>query len=130
MNEPDERTGQSPRAVSKTQCGFDEEEPPGKPRHHSICRDVPAKRWNDWRWKSPTAIRSARQLRNPLHFPPEELDSLEEWEGKDQLATPPSPFSLRNPDFISHRNARPATTSPLEAENPAAKEPETPSKGK
>jgi lysine 2,3-aminomutase len=97
MNEPDERTGPSPRAVSQTQFGFDEEEPPGKPRRKSIWRDVPANKWKDWWWQSPNMICSLRQLRSTLTFSPKEPEPLEEPESQSKLVIPPSYFSLINP---------------------------------
>ncbi len=126
MNEPDERTGPGPRAVSKTQFGFDEEEPPGKPRRHPIWRDVPAKQWNDWRWQSQNAIRSVRQLRNLLTFSPEELEALGDLEGKYKLAIPPYYFSLINPDDANDPIRLQSVTSPLEQENPSGYELEDP----
>jgi len=116
MNDPDERTGLGSRSVSKTPLGFDEEEPPGKPRRHAVWRDVPAKQWNDWRWQSQNAVRSVRQLRNLLTFSPEELEAIGELEGQYKLAIPPYYFSLINPDDPHDPIRLQSVTSPLESE--------------
>jgi hypothetical protein len=126
MNEPDERTGVSPRAVSTTASGFDEEEPPGKPRRHPIWRAVPAKQWNDWRWQSKNAIRSLRQLRNLPTFSPDELVALGEPEGRHKLAIPPSCFSLINLDGPNNPVRPPSVTAPVESECPFGYELEAP----
>src|SRR5262245_25561446 len=118
MNEPDERTGLAPRSVSKTSSGFDDEEPPGKPRRHPTWRDVPAKQWNDWRWQSQNAIRSVRQLRHLLSFSPEELEALGELEGQSKLAIPPYFFSLIDPNDPNDPLRLRLVSSPLAAENP------------
>lgn len=97
MNESEERTGLEPRSVMKTTNGFDEEEPPGKPRRHPLWRSVPDHQWNDWRWQSQNAIRSVRQLRDLLPFTPEELEAIGALEGHYKLAIPPYYFSLINP---------------------------------
>ena len=116
MNDPDERTGLGSRSVSKTPMGFDEEEPPGKPRRHAVWRDVPAKQWNDWRWQSQNAVRSVRQLRNLLTFSPEELEAIGELEGQYKLAIPPYYFSLINPDDPNDPIRLQSVTSPLESQ--------------
>ena len=70
MNETEERTGLEPASVTPTCNGFEEDEPPGKPRRHPLWHDVPETQWNDWRWQSQNAIRSVRQLRTLLSFSP------------------------------------------------------------
>jgi lysine 2,3-aminomutase len=91
MNECEERTGASPLTPS---YGYDDEEPPGKPKRHPLWRDVPDKQWDDWRWQSQNAIRSVRQLRTLLAFPPEELRAIGALEAEYKLAIPPYYFSL------------------------------------
>src|SRR4029077_14982084 len=98
MNESDERTGLEPHSVRQTLKGFEEEEPPGKPRRHPLWRDVPETQWNDWRWQSQNAIRSVRQLRDLLPFSPEELEAIGSLEAHFKLAIPPYYFSLINVD--------------------------------
>jgi lysine 2,3-aminomutase len=98
MNESDQRTGLEPRSVTKTACGFEEEEPPGSPKRHPLWRDTPDHQWDDWRWQSQNAIRSVRQLRDLLPFTPDELEAVGALEGEYKLAIPPYYFSLIDPD--------------------------------
>src|SRR5439155_4846813 len=91
MNECEERTG---TPALNPSLGFDEEEPPGKPRRHPLWRDVPNKQWDDWRWQSQNAIRSVRQLRTLLPFSPDELEAIGSLEAEYKLAIPPYYFSL------------------------------------
>lgn len=126
MNESDERTGLGSRPVSQSDNGFDEEEPPGKPRRHPLWRGVPAKQWNDWRWQSQNAIRSVRQLRDLLPFSNEELEAIGELEGQYKLAIPPYYFSLINPDDPNDPIRLQSVTSPLEARNASGYELEDP----
>src|SRR5204863_4244743 len=98
MNENEERTGLDPRSVTPAVNGFDEDEPPGKPRRHPLWRDVPDHLWNDWRWQSQNAIRSVRQLRDLLPFSQEELVAIGSLEAEYKTAIPPYYFSLINPD--------------------------------
>ncbi len=110
MNECEERTG----AASLT-CGYDDEEPPGKPRRHPLWRDVPPKKWDDWRWQSQNAIRSVRQLRTLLPFSPEELEAIGALEAEYKLAIPPYYFSLIDPRDERDPIRLQSVTSPLEA---------------
>jgi lysine 2,3-aminomutase len=126
MNESDERTGLGSRPVSQSDSGYDDEEPPGKPRRHSLWRSVPAKQWNDWRWQSQNAIRSVRQLRDLLPFTNEELEAIGELEGQYKLAIPPYYFSLINPDDPNDPIRLQSVTSPLEARNESGYELEDP----
>jgi lysine 2,3-aminomutase len=126
MNESDERTGLGPRSVSQACNGFEEDEPPGKPRRHPLWRSVPETRWNDWRWQSQNAIRSVRQLRNLLTFTPEELEAIGSLEGQYKLAIPPYYFSLINPDDPNDPIRHQSVTSPLEMRNESGYEMEDP----
>src|SRR5437773_5299041 len=117
MNESAERTGIEPRSVRQTLKGFDEEEPPGKPRRHPLWRDVPETQWNDWRWQSQNAIRSVRQLRNLLPFTPEELEAIGSLETQYKLAIPPYYFSLINIDDPNDPIRLQSVTSPLEMQS-------------
>jgi lysine 2,3-aminomutase len=112
MNECEERTGASPLSLS---CGFDDEEPPGKPRRHPLWRDVPKKQWDDWHWQSQNAIRSVRQLRTLLTFSPEELEAIGELEAEYKLAIPPYYFSLIDAHDPNDPIRLQSVTSPLEA---------------
>src|ERR1700737_1937336 len=98
MFDQEERTGlNGHQGAHHNDCGgFDEEEPPGKPKRHPLWRKVPKKLWDDWRWQSQNAIRSVRQLRDLLPFCPEELEAIGELEGQYKLALPPYYFSLIN----------------------------------
>src|SRR5262249_18269910 len=126
MNESDERTGLGSRPVSQSDNGYDDEEPPGKPRRHPLWRSVPAKQWNDWRWQSQNAIRSVRQLRDLLAFSDEELEAIGELEGQYKLAIPPYYFSLINPDEPNDPIRVQSVTSPLEMQNESGYELEAP----
>src|SRR5437773_11162583 len=126
MNESAERTGIEPRSVRQTLKGFDEEEPPGKPRRHPLWRDVPETQWNDWRWQSQNAIRSVRQLRDLLPFTPEELEAIGSLETHYKLAIPPYYFSLIDPEDPNDPIRLQSVSSPLEAENPSGFELEDP----
>src|SRR3954465_4640641 len=113
MNETEERTGVDPR--ESPSCGFDEEEPPGKPKRHPLWRDVPDKQWDDWRWQSQNAVRSVRQLRNLLPFSPDDLEAIGALEAEYKLAIPPYYFSLINVDDPNDPIRLQSVTSPLEA---------------
>src|SRR5262249_6192478 len=110
MSDSDERTGVGPQ----TATGFEEEEPPGKPRRHSLWRDVPDHLWDDWRWQSQHAIRSVRQLRGLLSFTQEELGAIGALEAHYKLAIPPYYFSLINPDDPNDPIRLQSVPSPLE----------------
>jgi lysine 2,3-aminomutase len=126
MNETEERNGFAPRSVLSTVNGPEEEEPPGKPRRHPLWRDVPDKRWNDWRWQSQNAIRSVRQLRDLLPFSPQELEAIGALEADYKLAIPPYYFSLINPDDPNDPIRLQSVTSPLEMTNQSGYELEDP----
>jgi lysine 2,3-aminomutase len=123
MNDNDERTGLGSRSKLN---GFDDDEPPGKPRRHPLWRDVPLKQWNDWRWQSQNAIRSVRQLRDLLPFTPDELEAIGELEGQYKLAIPPYYFSLIHADDPQDPIRLQSVTSPLELKNESGYEMEDP----
>jgi lysine 2,3-aminomutase len=126
MNESDERTGIEPRSVRQTLKGFDEEEPPGKPKRHPLWRDVPDHQWNDWRWQSQNAIRSVRQLRDLLSFTTEELEAIGSLETHYKLAIPPYYFSLIDPEDPNDPIRLQSVTSPLEMRTESGYELEDP----
>src|SRR6516162_4548682 len=126
MSETDERTGFVPRSVSQTTSGIEEEEPPGMPRRHPLWRSVPDHQWNDWRWQSQNAIRSVRQLRDLLHFSPDELEDMGALEAHYKLAIPPYYFSLINPDDPQDPIRLQSVASPLEMQNESGYELEDP----
>src|ERR1700684_931581 len=126
MNESEERTGLASRATAQSSYGYEDEEPPGKPRRHPLWRKVPKKQWDDWRWQSQNAIRSVRQLRDLLPFSAEELEAIGALEAEYKLAIPPYYFSLINPDDPNDPIRLQSVTSPLEAENPSGFELEDP----
>src|SRR6266404_5841676 len=119
MNECEERTG---TPALNPSIGFDEEEPPGKPRRHPLWRKVSRKQWDDWRWQSQNAIRSVRQLRTLLPFSPDELEAIGSLEAEYKLAIPPYYFSLINTDDPNDPIRLQSVTSPLEAQNPSGYE--------
>src|SRR6059058_1219612 len=126
MNESDKRTGLEPHSVRQTLKGFEEEEPPGKPRRHPLWRDVPETQWNDWRWQSQNAIRSVRQLRDLLPFTPEELEAIGSLEAHYKLAIPPYYFSLIDASDPQDPIRLQSVTSPLEMRNESGYELEDP----
>jgi lysine 2,3-aminomutase len=117
MFDTEERSGlNGASAVLRNECdGFDDEEPPGKPKRHPLWRKVPKKQWDDWRWQSQNAIRSVRQLRDLLPFSPEELEAIGALEAEYKMAIPPYFFSLINPDDPNDPIRLQSVTSPLEA---------------
>src|SRR5207302_3670733 len=123
MDESEERTGAEPLSTS---YGFDDEEPPGKPRRHPLWRDVPDRQWDDWRWQSQNAVRSVRQLRDLLPFTPAELEAIGALEGEYKLAIPPYYFSLIDCDDPADPIRLQSVTSPLEADNASGYELEDP----
>src|SRR5689334_4375817 len=126
MSESEERTGFEARPLQETNRGFDEEEPPGKPRRHPLWRDVPDHLWDDWRWQSQNAVRSVRQLRDLLAFSPEELEAIGSLESEYKLAIPPYYFSLIDPHDPADPIRLQSVTSPLEARNESGYELEDP----
>src|SRR5271168_4960429 len=126
MNESEERTGLAPRATAQSSYGYEDEEPPGKPRRHPLWRDVPDQQWNDWRWQSQNAIRSVRQLRDLLPFTPEELEVIGTLETEYKTAIPPYYFSLIDPTDPNDPIRLQSVPSPLETENPSGYELEDP----
>jgi lysine 2,3-aminomutase len=126
MSESEERTGLVARTVPRNAAGADDEEPPGKPRRHPLWQHVPDSHWDDWRWQSQNAIRSVRQLRNLLHFTPEELEAIGSLEADYKLAIPPYYFSLIDADDPNDPIRLQSVPSPLEAENPSGYELEDP----
>src|ERR1051325_10935504 len=121
MCEQDERhdrlNGHHDHAPHAKEIGYDDEEPPSKPRRHPLWRKVPEKKWNDWRWQSQNAIRSVRQLRDLLPFSPEELEAIGALEAEYKLAIPPYYFSLINCDDPNDPIRLQSVTPPLEAQS-------------
>src|SRR5215472_16345209 len=126
MSESEERAGIEPRPPQQSCHGFDEDEPPGKPRRHPLWRDVPDHLWDDWRWQSQNAIRSVRQLRDLLSFTPAELEAVGSLETEYKTAIPPYYFSLINPDDPHDPIRLQSVPSPLEQQNPSGYELEDP----
>jgi lysine 2,3-aminomutase len=122
----EEQRGLPSRPVAGSSDGFEEEEPPSKPRRHPIWRDVPDHLWDDWRWQSQNAIRSVRQLRSLLPFSPEELEIIGALEAEYKLAIPPYYFSLINPDDPNDPIRLQAVTSAQEAVSASGYELEDP----
>jgi lysine 2,3-aminomutase len=110
----------TPLATAPT--GFDDEEPPSRPRRHPVWQQIPDHQWDDWRWQSQNAIRSVRQLRDLLPFAPAELEAIGALEGEYKLAIPPYYFSLIDPADPVDPIRLQSVTSPLEAENPSGYE--------
>src|SRR5215471_1292609 len=125
MSESEERTG-FVRPLHETCGGYDDEEPPGKPRRHPLWRDTPDHLWDDWRWQSQNAIRSVRQLRDLLAFSPEELEVIGSLEAEYKLAIPPYYFSLFDPHDPHDPIRLQSVPSPLELHNESGYELEDP----
>jgi lysine 2,3-aminomutase len=121
MFESDARRVLAPSA-QPVASAFEDEEPPSQPRRHPVWRDVPDEQWDDWRWQTHNSVRSVRQLRNLLSFPPEELEALGRLEGEYKLAIPPYYFSLIDPDDPADPIRLQSVPSPLESENPSGYE--------
>ncbi len=122
MFESDARHPLVEHAVPPTVSGSEDEDPPSLPRRHPLWRDVSDEQWDDWRWQTHNSIRSIRQLRNLLHFSPDELEALGRLEGEYKLAIPPYYFSLIDPEDPNDPIRLQSVPSPLEAENPSGYE--------
>jgi len=122
MSQSEQRTGMDRTPLATAPVGFDEEEPPSRPRRHPVWQHIPDHQWDDWRWQSQNAIRSVRQLRDLLPFAPAELEAIGALEGEYKLAIPPYYFSLIDPADPVDPIRLQSVTSPLEAENPSGYE--------
>ena len=78
--------------------GFEDDEPPSRPRRHPQWQDVPDHQWDDWKWQQTNAIRSVRQLRSLLPFTRDELEAIGKLEADYKVAIPPYYFSLIDTD--------------------------------
>jgi lysine 2,3-aminomutase len=94
--------------------GFEDDEPPSRPRRHPAWRDVPDALWDDWRWQTQNSIRSVRQLRHLLAFSPAELEAIGRLESDYKLAIPPYYFSLIDPANPADPIRLQSVPSPLE----------------
>src|SRR5262245_26941115 len=126
MSEAESRTSLQCPPVPQAVGAFDDDEPPSKPRRHSVWADVPDRLWDDWRWQSQNAIRSVRQLRNLLSFTDEELEAIGRLEADFKLAIPPYYFSLIDTTDPGDPIRLQAVPSPLERQNPSGYELEDP----
>lgn len=124
MKDSEQQAGLPPRPISPV--GGDDEEPPGTSRRHPLWRHVPDHLWDDWRWQSQNAIRSVRQLRDLLHFTPDELEVIGRLETEYKTAIPPYYFSLIDPQDPADPIRLQSVPSPLEQENPSGYELEDP----
>ena len=78
--------------------GFEDDEPPSRPRRHQQWQDVPDHQWDDWKWQQTNSIRSVRQLRSLLPFTRDELEAIGKLEAEYKVAIPPYYFSLIDTD--------------------------------
>jgi lysine 2,3-aminomutase len=115
-----------PAPTAPAACGHEDDEPPSRPRRHPTWADVPDALWDDWRWQTQHSVRSVKQLRDLLPFPPGDLAALERLEHEYKLAIPPYYFSLIDPDDPADPIRLQSVPSPLEAENPSGYELEDP----
>ncbi|MGL4421079.1 MAG: KamA family radical SAM protein [Gemmataceae bacterium] len=97
--------------------GFDDEEPPSRPRRHPFWQNVPDHQWDDHKWQTQNAVRSVRQLRTLLHFSPAELEAIGTLEGDYKIAIPPYYFSLIDPTNPADPIRLQSVPSPLELES-------------
>ena len=97
MIESDARHPLADRSAAPAVSGFEDDEPPSRPRRHPFWTDVPPGQWDDWRWQTQNAVRSVRQLRHLLPFSPDELEAIGRLEAEYKLAIPPYYFSLIDP---------------------------------
>lgn len=121
-----EQTAALPNKVPSETLPSEEEEPPSHSRRWPVWQDVPDHLWDDWRWQSQHAVRSVRQLRQYLHFTPEELATLERLEKDYKLAIPPYYLSLIDPEDPKDPIRLQAVPSVLETENRSGYEMEDP----
>ena len=104
-----------PRPLAPAGLARGEDDEPPSPRRHPAWKDVPADRWDDWRWQTQNTVRSVRQLRHLLPFTPAELEAIGRLEGEYKLAIPPYYFSLIDPDDPRDPIRMQSVPSPLEA---------------
>lgn len=126
MFEPDPRRPRSDQAATRAASGFDDDEPPSRPRRNPLWNDVPDHQWDDWRWQTQNSIRSVRQLRNLLDFSRDELEAIGRLEGEYKVAIPPYYFSLIDPTNSVDPIRLQSVPSPLEAESTSGYELEDP----
>ena len=126
MFEPDPRRPRSDQVAVRAASGFEDDEPPSRPRRHPLWTDVPDHQWDDWRWQTQNSIRSVRQLRNLLDFSADELEAIGRLEGEYKVAIPPYYFSLIDPKNTHDPIRLQSVPSPLEAESTSGYELEDP----
>src|SRR5438876_11012849 len=117
MSQSEQRTGTDRAPLATAPTGYDDEEPPSRPRRHPVWQQVPDHQWDDWRWQSQNAIRSVRQLRELLPFAPADLEVMGELEAEYKLAIPPYYFSLIDVDDPNDPIRLQSVTSPREAKS-------------
>jgi lysine 2,3-aminomutase len=98
MFEHDARTPLADAAAPPVGIRFEDDEPPSPTRRHDTWKDVPADKWDDWKWQNQNAVRSVRQLRTLLPFSKQELEAIGRLESEFKIAIPPYYFSLIDPD--------------------------------
>jgi lysine 2,3-aminomutase len=104
------------RSAPPTPGGYEDDEPPSRPRRHPAWDHVPDALWDDWRWQTQNSVRSVRQLRHLLPFTPAELEAIGKLEGDYKIAVPPYYFSLIDPADPADPIRLQSIPSPLEAE--------------
>ena len=104
----------SPRPLANLPGGFDDDEPPSRPRRHAFWQGIPDAQWDDHRWQTQNSVRSVRQLRNLLSFSPAELEAIGQLEGDYKIAIPPYYFSLIDPSNPADPIRAQSVPSPLE----------------
>ena len=114
----------STAAVGPDADRADTDEPPGwplaaippdpAPDRHPTWADVPAERWDDWRWQSQNAVRTPQQLVDLLATTAAEREAFDRLQADYKLAIPPYYFSLIDPSDPLDPIRLQAVPSPLE----------------
>ncbi len=99
-----------------TPFGYEDDEPPSRPRRHPVWKDVPDSQWDDWKWQQTNSLRSIRQLRSLIPFTRDELEAIGLLEADYKVAIPPYYFSLIDTDDPEDPIRLQSVPSPLEAQ--------------
>jgi len=110
------REHEVPVSMHSAPFGYEDDEPPSRPRRHPAWKDVPDSQWDDWKWQQTNSLRSIRQLRSLIPFTRDELEAIGRLEADYKVAIPPYYFSLINTDDPEDPIRLQSVPSPLEAQ--------------
>jgi lysine 2,3-aminomutase len=110
------REHEVPVSMHSNPFGYEDDEPPSRPRRHPAWKDVPDSQWDDWKWQQTNSLRSIRQLRGLIPFTRDELEAIGRLEADYKVAIPPYYFSLINTDDPEDPIRLQSVPSPLEAQ--------------